>query len=266
MTESMERTADSTERSAEEGAEEGLRLLLAAAELAQWVIEAPGLRRSRDDVAADHAIDDAVVAHLSDQGLAVYSEESGRTVPARPGRYAVLIDPLDGSRNFRLGVPWYAFSACLLTDGTPAAAVVRNLATGQTTRAIRGVGAWTEGGPTRVDPVHTLAEARALYSGYPGTPVPAVTSRDLGASALDLCAVARGDFHLSLDLTRSGTDSWDHAAGMLIAEAAGAALACRRSAPGRFGTGVFARRHLVAASSPALLAEAVAWSDRWGPR
>ncbi|GAB1644053.1 inositol monophosphatase family protein [Krasilnikovia sp. MM14-A1259] len=252
------------------GLDELVSVLVRAAEVAHAAVDAPDVRRSRDDVRADHAVDDAVVPLLAGCGLTVYSEESGRsTPPGTPSRHAVILDPLDGSRNFRLGVPWYAFSACLLRDGRPAAAVVRNLATGATTLGIRGGGAWalTPDGRRRiaVTRVGSLARAHVLYSGYPSVPVPGVTRRNLGASSLDLCAVAAGDFHVSLDLSRSGTESWDHAAGLLIAAEAGAHIRARRTAAGRFGGGVFARRHLAIASSAVLLAEATAWADRAGP-
>ncbi|MFJ9742818.1 inositol monophosphatase family protein [Streptomyces sp. NPDC101166] len=243
--------------------------LIEAADAALDVIRSPAVHGPRDDVLADEGIDAAVVPLLAGRGMVVHSEESGSTVPPGAGRHAVIVDPLDGSRNFRLGVPWYAFSACLITDGRPAIGLVRNLATGESVLGIRDGGAWAldAGGRRRltVAPVESLAAARVLYSGYPARPVPCATVRNLGSSALDLCAVASGDFHVSMDLSRSGTESWDHSAGLLIAGAAGAAVATLHRAPGRFGDGVFQRRHLVAAATPGLLHEATAWARREGP-
>lgn len=246
-----------------------VRVLLEAADAALAAIRSPAVHRSRDDLLADRSIDEAVVALLTRRGLTVHSEESGSTPPPVPTRHAVVVDPLDGSRNFRLGVPWYAFSACLLTDGQPKVGLVRNLATEETVLGIRGQGAWAlhRGRRRRVgvDPAPSLADARVLYSGYPARTVPGATLRNLGSSALDLCTVARGDFQVSMDLSRSGTESWDHSAGLLIATAAGASVATRHRAPGRFGTGVFDRRHLVVASTPELLAEAATWAAEAGP-
>jgi 3'(2'), 5'-bisphosphate nucleotidase len=241
-------------------------ILHEAADTALEVIRRPEIRDSRDDVLADRSIDDAVVDLLCANGIEVYSEESGHTRPDRPGRHAVVLDPLDGSRNFKLGVPWYGFSACLLTDGRPEIALVRNLAVAETTVAVRGQGAWSDGRRLRVDPVTEMAAARTLFSGYPAAPIPSAVLRDLGASALDMCAVAAGRFQLSLDLSRSGTESWDHTAGMLIAAEAGATVLTRRSRPGRFGPDLFARRHLVVAAGPELAAQARDWAEEFGPR
>ena len=160
-----------------------IRLLVEAADLAQDTIRPCAERRERDDVLADQSVDDTVVALLVGQGLTVRSEESGTTGPAVSGRHTVLLDPLDGSRNFRLGVPWYAFSACVLTDGRPRIGLVRNLATGETTLGVHGQGAWAGCSPSRAPRPHrwtgppssTRAVRRAPCPAMPGAiwaPVP----------------------------------------------------------------------------------------------
>ena len=58
----------------------------------------------------------------STRGYSVLSEESGLQHPARRCRSAigtVVVDPLDGSTNASLGLPWCATSLCLVVDGVP---------------------------------------------------------------------------------------------------------------------------------------------------
>ncbi|XDF45403.1 inositol monophosphatase family protein [Saccharolobus solfataricus] len=52
---------------------------------------------------------------LNDTGLKFkfVSEESGVRVPSNSYDYVALIDPLDGSNNFVLGVPWYSISVAI---------------------------------------------------------------------------------------------------------------------------------------------------------
>ncbi|ACP44507.1 inositol monophosphatase [Sulfolobus islandicus Y.G.57.14] len=52
---------------------------------------------------------------LNDTGLKFkfVSEESGVIIPSNGYDYVALIDPLDGSNNFVLGVPWYSISVSI---------------------------------------------------------------------------------------------------------------------------------------------------------
>src|SRR5215203_772831 len=99
-----------------------------------------GLRPGQYNV--DVEVDALCVEPLLRAGFDVLSEESGlqRTEVARTGGI-VVVDPLDGSTNATLGLPWFATSLCLVVEGTPAVAMVSNLATGESFQAVVGQGA-----------------------------------------------------------------------------------------------------------------------------
>ncbi|MGH8859658.1 MAG: inositol monophosphatase family protein, partial [Jatrophihabitantaceae bacterium] len=86
---------------------------------------------------------------------AVLGEEGG----AREGRSGVrwVVDPIDGTVNFVLGLPQYAVSVAAEIDGEVVAGAVCNPASGELFRATRGGGAWLEDGA-----VHRLGGPRAI--------------------------------------------------------------------------------------------------------
>src|SRR6476646_8258469 len=90
----------------------------------------------------DLVADEIVLEAIARAGLGVLSEESGLTV--REGRPLVIVDPLDGSTNASQGIPWYATSLCLADAVGLVVGLVRNQATGETYRAVRGEGAWRD--------------------------------------------------------------------------------------------------------------------------
>lgn len=156
-----------------------------------------------------------------------------------------VIDPIDGTVNFLYGLPQFAVSIAAEVDGRVVAGVVLNAATG--TEYV----ARTEDGRTvaRRDgrAIAVRGEAplshRLLATGFSYDRevrvrqaealtrlIPHVRDvRRLGSCALDLCLVAEG----ALDgYVEEGVNLWDHAAGGLIARAAGARTAVGTGAGG----------------------------------
>ena len=155
-----------------------------------------------------------------------------------PGTSGVrwVIDPIDGTVNFLYGLPQYAVSIAAEVDGSVVAGVVLNVATGteyvahrdDTGRAV----ATRDGepvGPRGAVPLElTLVatgfsydrEVRRVQVAAWLDLLPRVRDlRRLGSCALDLCAVADGTVDAYVE---EGVNLWDHAAGALVAEAAGA--------------------------------------------
>ncbi len=167
-----------------------------------------------------------------------------------------IIDPIDGTVNFLYGIPQYAVSIAAEVTADAAspqpqeprvvAAVVLNVATGTEYVAHDRDGelaSYRDGAPLRVRgpaPLsHRLiatgfsyeAGLRALQAAGLVSLLPRVRDiRRLGACALDLCHVAEG----AVDgYYEEGTNLWDHAAGGLVARAAGARLELHGGAGGR---------------------------------
>jgi myo-inositol-1(or 4)-monophosphatase len=161
---------------------------------------------------------------------------------ARPGAGSAgvrwLIDPIDGTVNFALGLPQYGISLAAEVAGQVVAGCVVNPASGDVFRAALGGGAYRDPAGDRDRAVRLtgpreVALARAVVStgfGYDAPRrarqglvvarlLPSIGDvRRLGAASLDLCSVAAGwlDAHFE-----AGLHAWDYAAGLLIATEAG---------------------------------------------
>jgi myo-inositol-1(or 4)-monophosphatase len=222
---------------------EELRLL--AVELAQRAGElmlarqASGLsvaaKSSATDVVtdADHAVEELLRTELARRrpADAVLGEEGGGR-DDQPSSVRWLLDPIDGTVNFMLGLPHFAVSIAAQLHGRTVAGCVLNPVSGNLFQATAGGGAFL--GDRRLTGPRPIAVAEAVVAtgfGYD----PALRARQgavvgrllgrvgnlrrLGSAALDLCALAAGwvDFYYEGPL-----QEWDFAAGLLIAQEAGA--------------------------------------------
>ena len=189
----------------------------------------------------------------------------GEEDDARIGTSGVnwVVDPIDGTVNFLYGVPAWAVSVAVVAGSTdPAhwtalAGVVVNPSTGEVFEARAGGGARLDGGRLQVNadvPLsHALvgtgfsysSEARRAQAEVLLELLPRVRDiRRMGSAALDLCAVASGRLDAYYE---RGLNPWDHAAGALIAQEAGA----RVGGPGGGAGSV----ELVLAAAPGLYGE-----------
>lgn len=75
-----------------------------------------------------------------------------------------IVDPIDGTKNFIRGIPYWATLIGLEEDGEVTLGVVHAPATGDLLWARRGRGAFADGAPLRVSAVDRLAEATLLHS------------------------------------------------------------------------------------------------------
>ncbi|HUH08126.1 MAG TPA: inositol monophosphatase family protein [Egibacteraceae bacterium] len=145
-----------------------------------------------------------------------------------------VLDPLDGTVNYLYGLPeWCVSVACEDADGAVAAAV-RNPLADESFTAARGLGAFRNGEPIRVnDPVELdralvatgfayASERRRSQAAVVARLLPRVRDiRRAGSCALDLCRVAAGQVDAFYE---RHVHHWDWAAGALIAAEAGAVV------------------------------------------
>ncbi|MCC5954163.1 MAG: hypothetical protein JJU45_18885 [Acidimicrobiia bacterium] len=205
--------------------------------------------------ASDLVADEAVAGVLDPAGVGVLSEESGRRRPE--AEVTVVVDPLDGSTNASVGVPWYATSLCAVDAAGLRAALVVDLVSGRRFAAVRGGGATCDGEPLRPSVNETLGDSLVGLSGYPPQHLGWRQYRVLGAVALDLCAVASGTLDGYVDCSPSAHGAWDYLGGMLICAEAGATVVDAHQRD-LVVLDHDARRTPVAAGSPALLDELLA--------
>ena len=162
-------------------------------------------------------------------GDAILGEEGGDRAGTTGVRW--VLDPIDGTVNFVLGLPQYAVSVAAELDGQVVAGAVCNPATGETFRAALGAGAHLGAvrltGPRQVPLANTVvgtgfgydAAMRARQVAVLAPLLPMVADvRRLGAASLDLCFVAAGRLDAYYEVA---LNVWDYAAGGLIATEAG---------------------------------------------
>ncbi len=197
-------------------------------------------------------------------GDGVLGEEGG----GRPGRTGVrwVLDPIDGTVNFVLGIPQYAVSVAVEVDGVVVAGAVCNPVSRETFHARLGGGAFLGAdrltGPRSVPLQRAVigtgfgydAAVRARQVAVVAPLLPGIGDvRRLGAASLDLCFLAAGRLDAYFE---AGLNPWDHAAGGLVATEAGCVTS---GLHGRAPSG-----RLYAAAGPGLADEFFAALERLG--
>jgi myo-inositol-1(or 4)-monophosphatase len=189
------------------------------------------------DRGTERWLSDQITATRPDD--AILGEENGGRAGTSGVRW--LLDPIDGTVNFVLGLPQYAVSvAAELNDSVVAGAVV-NPVSGELFHARRGGGAWLGGerlaGPRVVPLARAVigtgfsydAACRARQAALVAEVLPQIADiRRLGAASLDLCAVAAGRLDGYFE---AGLNPWDYSAGALIAAEAGCVVSGLRGRP-----------------------------------
>ncbi len=171
------------------------------------------------DLAADRTITQALRNAFPDDGL--LSEEHAPSWSRQPARLWVL-DPLDGTTNFRLGLHIWGVSLARLQDGVPDLALAYFPALGEMYLAQRGIGVTLNGRPIQVNP-QGIGGRMAFFTCCSRThrryrvSLPYKT-RILGSAAYNLITVARGSAVLAFEATPK---IWDIAAAWLIVQEAG---------------------------------------------
>ncbi|WP_020575696.1 inositol monophosphatase family protein [Actinopolymorpha alba] len=200
------------------------------------------------DTAAERLIRERLLAARPDD--AILGEEGGSAAGDSGVRW--IVDPLDGTVNYLYGLPVWGVSIAAEVDGTVVAGAVACPPTGEMWTARRGGGAFLDGTPIRANPVTDLGQAlvgtgfwyaadlRARQAELLREILPRVRDiRRIGSAAVDLCGVACG----RLDgFYETGLHPWDLAAGVLVAEEAGARSGGIDAAP--------ADRRLAVAAAP----------------
>jgi myo-inositol-1(or 4)-monophosphatase len=191
---------------------------------------------------------DAVLGEEGGEGDG--TEESAGVEPAGPP-VRWVVDPIDGTVNFVLGLPYFAISIAAQVHGRTVAGCVLNPSSGELFRAAAGHGAFLGDrrltGPRSVPLDQAVlatgfsydAARRARQGHAAGVLLGRVGNlRRMGSAALDLCALAAG----RVDLYYEGPlYEWDFAAGLLIATEAGVATSGLRGRPA--GTQLVAGAH-----------------------
>jgi myo-inositol-1(or 4)-monophosphatase len=175
------------------------------------------------DLAADEFLRAQITQAFPEDGI--LSEEAETTYPIDISRVWV-IDPLDGTTNFSLGLHYWGVSIARLKNGIPEVGVLYFPMINELFTAEQGHGAYLNGSQLQVvlpDPL----EKRSFFSCCSRThrsykiEIPYKT-RILGSAAYGLVAVARGSAAFALEITPK---VWDFSASWLIMQEAGGFIA-----------------------------------------
>ncbi|MGB2694108.1 MAG: inositol monophosphatase family protein [Dehalococcoidia bacterium] len=152
-----------------------------------------------------------------------------------------VVDPLDGTKNFVSGIPFFCINIALCHDATPVVAVTHDPNHSETFAAARGQGAWVNDRPARVSDKATVEQsvlgidlgyddergkatlhlAHELFPGMQSLRIP-------GSAALGLAYAACSRYDLFL---HNMLFPWDIAAGILLVQEAGGTITERDGHP-----------------------------------
>ncbi len=180
---------------------------------------------------ADIAVNDIVCAALAEHmpSIPVVTEERAETHAAVEGGTFLLVDPIDGTKEFVAKTGEFTINIALIVDGRPVAGIVSAPALGRLFVGVAGQGAFElmADGDQRPLEVRTCSDAMtAVASRSHCTPDTeaflarhGVTERVSAGSSLKFCLLAAGEADV---YPRFGpTMEWDTAAGHAVLAAAG---------------------------------------------
>ena len=212
-------------------------------------IKADGSPVTAADTAADAAIRDRL-ASLAPSYPVVSEEADEPERPATSGTGLILVDPLDGTRDFAAGRDEYTVNIALMLDGAPALGVIAAPALGTIWRGIVGVGAERLGFghdgalavPTAIRTRRyaaenfTVAVSRSHLDERTTSYLAGLPHAKLfrSGSAIKFCRLAEGTADLYPRL--APTRDWDVAAGHAILRAAGGEIVTPDGGPIVYGT------------------------------
>ena len=197
---------------------------------------------------------------------AVFGEEYGGRLVAR-GR-CWLVDPIDGTASYVLGLPMFGTLISLVIDGVPVLGCIHLPALGETTYAAVGHGCWLlrAGGKARrvsVGPVHPLSQAKVGMTSVkehgwhtePGGPEVARLARKAGrlrmaGDCVQYALLCRGQLDAAVDPFMK---PWDIAALVPCVTEAGGVISDLQGQT----SAILERKSIVAANSARLRGEIV---------
>ncbi len=216
---------------------------------------------SESDLAVEKLCHESLAAEFPDHKI--LSEETASDTGL--DGWVWVIDPIDGTRNFVSGIPFFCVNVALCHEGDPVVAVTHDPNHGESFWAEQGGGAWLNDAPIRVSKAKTVAasvlgvdlgyhdergraQLKLLYQLFPGVQ----SVRIPGSAALGLAYAAAGRYDLFL---HHYLFPWDIAAGILLVREAGGAIT------DHLGGGVEVRSRTVLCGSSAAHKDFLNWQS-----
>lgn len=175
------------------------------------------------DLASDRIIESRLRSIIPGAGW--LSEETTDDKSRLDCEFAWIIDPLDGTKEFTLGIPEFAVSIGLVRNGSPVLGVLYNPITDELFTGIVGQGAWFNGQATRVSGHAAIQGARVVCSrtemkkGWFDKWTDRLALVPVGSVAYKFGRVGAGQAEASF--TPQPRNEWDICAGVALVLAAG---------------------------------------------
>jgi len=176
------------------------------------------------DIAVNNLIREQLMRARPDYGW--LSEETDLDSQTRTGRRVWVVDPIDGTRAYMRGQPYWCIGAGVLEQGRARVGVVHAPQLGETYEARLGAGAYLNGRRIQVSGHAAIEDCRMIAAPSLFThaqwPEMQFANPRPNATLLRICRVASGAWDATLALSRKS--DWDLApATCIIAEAGGLA-------------------------------------------
>jgi myo-inositol-1(or 4)-monophosphatase len=202
------------------------------------------------DLAADALLTQILREARPDYGW--LSEETADNTDRLACKRLFVVDPVDGTRAFLKGRPWWAVSIAVVEDAHPIAGVVFAPQVAETYTATAGGGAFLNGATIHASQTRELEGAGMVgdprmfaHPAWP-TPWPPMRIESRNSTAYRMCLVASGEFDAALALVAKA--DWDLAAADLIAREAGAFCGDHKGQPFSYNGPVPSQPSLVCAA------------------
>jgi myo-inositol-1(or 4)-monophosphatase len=175
------------------------------------------------DFASDALLKERLQALLPEAGW--LSEETADTQDRLDKRLLWCVDPIDGTKEFIMGIPEFTVSVALVEDGLPILAVIYNPDTRELYSAAKGHGFSFNGKPATASDRSELSGAiidasrserkRGEFEPFEAS----MEIRTMGSVAYKLARVASGQCDATW--SRGPKHEWDICAGVLLVQEAG---------------------------------------------
>lgn len=184
------------------------------------------------------------------------SEESAQDAETRSGVRVWVVDPIDGTRAFIKGAPYWCIGLSVIEQGFVRAGVIYAPQLDQLYEARLGGGAFLNNQPIHASDKREIENARLITNEsvitHPSWPRPwppvEVMKPKPNATLLRMCLVANGEWDAVLAFVRKS--DWDLAPGAIIVSEAGGVAQTHLGEPYVFNRSEPAQRSLLAAGKP----------------
>lgn len=206
---------------------------------------------------------------------AILGEEQGLDAAGR--EWTWVVDPIDGTFNYAIGLPGAGSAIALMREGETRVGVIADFAADTVFSCRKGAGATSDRGvlPADTDPVSELGRACLYIDPGHQSPDPTMygviqtiaeiqplVPRLTGSAAVSLAAVAFSGGCL----VAAGLETWDAAAGALLAEERGRTVVWWKYAGDSFHHVLAGGTDIVRAIQPAMPDFIGAWLRKAGSR